>query len=186
MIKNLALTWPICFLLIFTTETPIMEFILFFSPAPPQTSSSIFLFLFSRPSTYISFAVSQDQQHKHLEDPPFTWLEREWIWTQLLRSNRKNIWPYKKHLLCEGATTADALLGTSTTQSYDLMCIVPKRSLLKTVIPGWLWSGRTPDGGKQKMPICNKRKFSQTPTKTHYMKSTNFGLRFLKITKAFQ
>jgi len=26
--------------------------------------------------------------------------------------------------------------GMSTTQSYDLMCIVPKSSLLKTVIPG--------------------------------------------------
>lgn len=25
---------------------------------------------------------------------------------------------------------------TSTAQSYDLMCIVPKRSLLNTVIPG--------------------------------------------------
>lgn len=43
--------------------------------------------------------------------------------------------------------------GKSTTQSYDLMCIVPKSSLLKTVIPGWLCRGITPDGGKQNIPI---------------------------------
>lgn len=44
--------------------------------------------------------------------------------------------------------------GKSTTQSYDLMCIVPKSSLLKTVIPGWLCRGITPEGGKQNIPIC--------------------------------
>ena len=49
-----------------------------------------------------------------------------------------------------------SLHGASTTQSYDLMCIVPKRSLLKTVIPGWLWRGMTPEGGKQKIAICGK------------------------------
>lgn len=61
---------------------------------------------------------------------------------------------YRK-LPSEEFTVVDVLPGTSATQSYDLMFIVPKRSLLKTVIPGWLWSGMTPDGGKQKIPIYN-------------------------------
>lgn len=58
----------------------------------------------------------------------------------------------------EGLATADTLQGPSTTQSYDLMCSVPNSNLLKTVIPGWLWRGITPDGGKQKIPICDNRK----------------------------
>ena len=44
-----------------------------------------------------------------------------------------------KDLLSDRFTSADALLGASgasATQSYDLMCIVPKSNLLKTVIPG--------------------------------------------------
>lgn len=74
------------------------------------------------------------------------------------REQRKIL--YEDSLL-EGAvpldvsTHADApLTAPASAQSYALMCMVPKRSLLKTVIPGWLWSGMTPEGGKQNIPIC--------------------------------
>lgn len=41
-----------------------------------------------------------------------------------------------------------------STKSYDLMCILPSRSLLKTVIPGWLWRGITPVAGIKKQHNC--------------------------------
>lgn len=41
----------------------------------------------------------------------------------------------------------------SSTQSYDLTCTVPYRSLLNTVMPGWLWSGMMDDAGIQNIPI---------------------------------
>jgi hypothetical protein len=83
----------------------------------------------------------------------------------------KKIWQHKiqyqtqkkkYNLHFEGLTTADVLGGTSTTQSYDFMCIVPKRSLLNTVIPGWLWSGMALEGGKQKIPICDNWKLEHS------------------------
>lgn len=46
-------------------------------------------------------------------------------------------------------------VSTTSTQSYDLTNIVPYRSLLRTVIPGWLWSGITDNGGMQNIPICD-------------------------------
>lgn len=63
----------------------------------------------------------------------------------------------KKKSLPWGGCATELLPGAPTTQSYDLICKVPKRILLKTVIPGWLWRGITPEGGKQKIPICNWR-----------------------------
>lgn len=48
-------------------------------------------------------------------------------------------------------------LLSSFDQSYALICMVPKRSLLKTGIPGWLWRGMTLFGGIQKIPICNNQ-----------------------------
>lgn len=33
----------------------------------------------------------------------------------------------------------------------------PNKSLLNTVMPGWLWRGMTPLEGKQKMPICTNK-----------------------------
>lgn len=66
----------------------------------------------------------------------------------------QGMYELQKCLLSKGFPTAGVALGASTTQSYDLMCMVPNRSLLKTVIPGWLWRGMTADGGKQKIPIC--------------------------------
>ena len=44
--------------------------------------------------------------------------------------------------------------GSGSTQSYDLICIVPRRSLLNTVIPGWLWRGITAFRGKKRITIC--------------------------------
>lgn len=45
--------------------------------------------------------------------------------------------------------------STGSTQSYALMCMVPSRSLLKTVIPGWLCRGITAPAGRKKMQSCN-------------------------------
>jgi len=45
-----------------------------------------------------------------------------------------------------------------STQSYDFTCIVPMRSLLKTVIPGWLWRGMTAVAGRKKTHICGRKK----------------------------
>jgi len=39
-------------------------------------------------------------------------------------------------LLCEAAIHVGLEQVVSSAQSYDLICIVPKRILLKTVIPG--------------------------------------------------
>ena len=39
-------------------------------------------------------------------------------------------------------------------QSYALTCTVPYKTLLSTVIPGWLWSGMMDDAGMQNIPIC--------------------------------
>jgi hypothetical protein len=46
------------------------------------------------------------------------------------------------------------LLEEAVTQSYDFMCMEPRRILLNTVIPGWSWSGITADCGKQKTQSC--------------------------------
>lgn len=39
-------------------------------------------------------------------------------------------------------------------QRYDLTCAAPYKTLLSTVIPGWLWSGMMDDAGMQNIPIC--------------------------------
>lgn len=86
----------------------------------------------------------------------------------------------KKKSLPWGGCTTELLPGAPTTQSYDLICKVPKRILLKTVIPGWLWRGITPEGGKQKIPICNWRPkrgdchMGSHPEREVYMLTTGF------------
>lgn len=57
----------------------------------------------------------------------------------------------KAYLQLDGVASSEI---EGSTKSYDVMCIVPIRSLLKTVIPGWLWSGITAVGGKKNMHIC--------------------------------
>ena len=58
---------------------------------------------------------------------------------------------------CEDGSKPSKLTGS--TKSYDLMCIVPKRSLLKTVISGWLWRGITPVAGIKNMHNCTSEKY---------------------------
>lgn len=43
-----------------------------------------------------------------------------------------------------------------STQSYDFICIFPSKSLLKTVISGWLWRGITAVSGRKKMHNCTQ------------------------------
>lgn len=58
----------------------------------------------------------------------------------------------KRHSRWEGGTGSFALRGS--TQSYDFMCIFPNRSLLQTVISGWLWRGMTAVAGRKKIHNC--------------------------------
>lgn len=44
--------------------------------------------------------------------------------------------------------------GMESTQSYDFICKFPSKSLLKTVIPGWLWRGTTAFAAIKKMQSC--------------------------------
>lgn len=64
-----------------------------------------------------------------------------------------------------------AVPGKSS-QSYDFTCSVPYRSLLNTVIPGWLWRGMTEEGGMQNIPICSK---VQRSPKVYYQQDSGFG-----------
>ena len=69
------------------------------------------------------------------------WMMSTSMWYKLLNTyfpsmNVKKVQLYMIKLPGEGFTLGDVSRGTSATQSYDLICIVPKRSLLKTVIPG--------------------------------------------------
>jgi hypothetical protein len=54
----------------------------------------------------------------------------------------------------EVSSVLELLSGRLVAQSYDFKCMEPKRILLKTVIPGWLWRGMTADFGKQNIPNC--------------------------------
>ena len=76
------------------------------------------------------------------------------------------------HLQLVGVASSEIL---GSTKSYDVMCIVPRRSLLKTVIPGWLWSGITAVGGKKNIHICVNRR----ACKGNNCKRTEIGFKLI-------
>jgi hypothetical protein len=76
---------------------------------------------------------------------------------------------------------AALLSGRLVAQSYDFKCMEPKRILLKTVIPGWLWSGMTADLGKQNMPNCRDH-----AKKKHLLSSEPFFVVVIVGKKAYR
>lgn len=66
----------------------------------------------------------------------------------------------KRHSHWIGVSGPSALGGS--TQSYAFMCIFPRRSLLKTVIPGWLWRGITAFAGRKKIHSCTEKHDKKT------------------------
>lgn len=60
-----------------------------------------------------------------------------------------------------------------SSQSYDLTCNVPYNSLLSTVIPGWLWSGMTEEGGMQNIPSCQGFQHNASQTTYNYIWISN-------------
>lgn len=66
----------------------------------------------------------------------------------------------KRNLHCPDGGEKFKSIGS--TQSYDFICIVPSKSLLKTVISGWLCRGITAVGGRKKRHNCTKEGINQS------------------------